>query len=225
MQTTSVLANGDEIRAYLKDQVNLILRRPGMYGDEVALRLVVDHLLFAQGRPDAWIGQQRHWEERGAWTSRGIAGAFSDLLPRNCRSDSVASVYAEFAHRRGWLHPDRVLTTDEYDVLRGTARRWASRDRVWADVVTEFGTPSVLFGGTNPLYGKALGYVSADPGEPPVVFHLWNGSAPGTASSWPPDHTEPLLLAVRCDDAPFRESFTFTPTGRRLRPGTTEPVL
>ncbi|WP_439678278.1 hypothetical protein [Embleya sp. MST-111070] len=113
MQATSALASGDEIRAYLRGQVNLALRRPGMYGDEVALRLLVDHLLFTEGRPDAWTTQQRQWEERGAWTSQGIAGAFGDLLPRDCRSYSVASVYAEFAHRRGWLNPDRVLTADE----------------------------------------------------------------------------------------------------------------
>ncbi|WP_331767723.1 hypothetical protein [Embleya sp. NBC_00896] len=78
-----------------------------------------------------------------------MAGAFSDLLPSGCQSYSVAAVYAEFAHRRGRLRPDRVLAADEYDVLRGMVRRWASRDRVWADVVAEFGVrPCCSAGGT-----------------------------------------------------------------------------
>lgn len=57
-----------------------------------------------------------------------------------------------------------------------------------------------------------------------MVFHLWNGSTAAAAASRPPDHTEPLLLAVRCDDAVSKESFTFTPTGRRLHPLTPQPV-
>ncbi|MGA6224207.1 hypothetical protein ACPESV_28230 [Streptomyces umbrinus] len=50
-----------------------------------------------------------------------------------------------------------------------------------------------------------------------AVFHVWNGSAPGT-NSWPPEHEQPLLLAVRFGDGPFREPFTFTPEGERKRP-------
>ncbi|MFE9813431.1 hypothetical protein ACFYRN_45640 [Streptomyces sp. NPDC005227] len=77
-----------------------------------------------------------------------------------------------------------------------------------------FGVPSVLFGGNNPLYGRTLGYLSEDMGQPMVVFHLWNGSAPGNFS-WPPAHEQPLLLAVRFGKGPFRQSFTFTPEGER----------
>ncbi|WP_236710778.1 hypothetical protein [Streptomyces sp. 150FB] len=92
-----------------------------------------------------------------------------------------------------------------------------SEDRVWADVVDEFGAPSLLFGGTNPLYGKTLAYLGEEPEQPMVAFHLWNGSTPGTGSSWPPEHEEPLLLAVRSEGGDFRQSFAFTPEGERRR--------
>ncbi|MET8956860.1 hypothetical protein ACWEO4_40760 [Streptomyces sp. NPDC004393] len=76
----------------------------------------------------------------------------------------------------------------------------------------EFGPPSVLIGGTNSFCGKTLAYVSEKEDDPIVSFHLWNGS---TSGSWPPDHQEPLLLAVRYGDGPFRQRFTLTPEGER----------
>ncbi|TMR10810.1 hypothetical protein ETD86_38000 [Nonomuraea turkmeniaca] len=37
-----------EIRAYLKTRLNQALRRPGMFGGEMALRLLLDHLAYAE---------------------------------------------------------------------------------------------------------------------------------------------------------------------------------
>ncbi|MGW2058974.1 hypothetical protein ACWCOZ_34565 [Streptomyces sp. NPDC001840] len=223
---TRSLAGSAEIRAYLIDQLNLALRRPGMFGrGEGPLRMLIDHLLFVENQPDAWAEQQRAWEARGAMTNIGVAGAFCDLIPGSGPGDPdqhcVASVYAEFAYRRGWLGPDRLLPADEHHALRTGVRQWAETDRVWADVVDEFGSPSILFGGTSPLYSKTLGYLSEDPDEPMVFFHLWNGGAPEAESSWPPEHEEPALLAVRFGGAagggPFGESFVFTPEGQRRK--------
>jgi hypothetical protein len=50
-----------------------------------------------------------------------------------------------------------------------------------------------------------------------VVFHLWNGGEPG-AELWPPQHEQPLLLAVRFRGDSFRGSLTCTPEGERRRP-------
>ncbi|MFJ9822342.1 hypothetical protein ACIRU3_45440 [Streptomyces sp. NPDC101151] len=122
----------------------------------MALRMLMDHLLFVECRPEALAEQQRVWDERGAWSSIGVAGAFRDLIPDRYYEYGIASVYAEFAHCRGWLKPDRVLDPDEYAVLQGAVRQWAGEDRVWTDVVDEFGTPSILFGSNNPYYGKTL---------------------------------------------------------------------
>lgn len=216
--TSRSLAASDEIRAYLVDQLNLALRRPGMYGKELAFRMLMDHLLFVECQPEALADQRRMWNDRGAGSSTGLAGMFRDLIPERCHEYVIASVYAEFAHHRGWLKPDRVLDPEEYSVLQGSVRQWAGEDRVWSDVVDEFGTPSMLFGGNNPYYGKTLGYLTENAEEPMVSFDLWNGSAPGAEQSWPSEHQEPLLLAVRFGTGPFRQTFTFTPEGRRRLP-------
>ncbi|MFD7945341.1 hypothetical protein [Streptomyces sp. NPDC059744] len=218
----SLLAPSEEIHAHLVDQLNLALRRSGMFGGEMALRTLLDHLLFVERQPEAFAQQQQAWEDRGVWSGTGVTGAFRDLIPGRNYECGMASVYAEFAQQRGWLKPDRALGTDAYEALKGRARQWAGKDRTWADVTSEFGAPSVLFGGNNPLYGKTLGYLSQDPERPMVIFHLWNGSPPG-AESWPPEHEQPLLLAVRYGEGPFRQSFTFTPEGQRRKPAFAEP--
>ncbi|KUO14435.1 hypothetical protein [Streptomyces dysideae] len=218
MTASRTLATADDIHAHLVEQLNHALRRPGMFGGETALWLLFDHLLFAEGQPTAWDEERGRLAERGCWNALGVQGVFQRLIPGRNHEYGVASVYAEFAHRRGWLRPDRVLDAETYDALVARARQWAGEDRWWSEVVAEFGEPSVLFGGNNPLYGKTLGYLTEDPGRPIVFFHLWNGSLDGTEPSWPPAHEEPLLFAVRFGDGPFPETFTFTPAGLRLRP-------
>ncbi|MES4902821.1 MULTISPECIES: hypothetical protein [unclassified Streptomyces] len=213
----AALASPDEIRDYLVDRLNLALRRPGMMGGELGLRLLLDHLLFVERREEAWAEERRAMEERGAWTATGVVGAFRSLLPGD-HGHETASVYAEFARRAGWLEADRVLDAEAYASMRGRIAEWVRQDRGWADVVAAFGPPSVLFGSTNPLYGKTLGYLTARAEDPMVFFHLWNGTAPEAASSWPPDYDEPLLLAVRCGMERFADTFTFTPHGQALRP-------
>jgi len=224
MPLSSRLAAADEIHAYLIRQLNLALRRPGMFGNESAVRMLLDHLLFVEGQPEAWTEQQRAWEVCGAWSNTGVTGAFRDFMPGLSCEYGMASVYAEFAYDRGWLRTDRDLAADEYRALRERVRLWAGEDRVWADVIDEFGAPSVLFGGTNPLYGKTLGFLAEGPRQPMVSFHLWNGNAPGAESSWPPEHEEPILLAVRVGGGAFRTAFTFTPEGERLRSKLAGPV-
>ena len=213
---TPALASSEDIHRYLVERLNFALRKPEVLGGELGIRMVLDHLLFLERQPDGLLEEQHRLAERGAWTSCGVIGAFDGVLPGK-DAKAVASVYAEFAHRRGWLESDRVLTGSEYDALRGKVGHWAGRDRSWSDVVAEFGPPSVLLGSTNPWYEKTLGYLGEDADEPMVFFHLWNGADPGDESRWPA-HDEPVLLAVRCgDDGPFAEAFVFTPSGRRWR--------
>ncbi|MFD0038583.1 hypothetical protein ACFVIZ_13190 [Streptomyces anulatus] len=197
--------------------MNSALRRPGMFSQhDAALRMLIDHLLFVECRPEIWAEEQRAWARRGAGTSIGLAGMFRELTGA-CDQNCIASVYAEFAHRRGWLRPDHLLSAGEHHALRTRVRPWAQTDRSWVDVLTEFGPPSILCGGASPQYSKTLGYLGEDPEEPAVFFHLWNGSTPAPESTWPA-RDEPVLLAVRFADAPFAEAFTFTPEGQRRRP-------
>ncbi|MEV6852682.1 hypothetical protein ACIF6I_06690 [Streptomyces microflavus] len=218
MSSTRSLAGVDEIHAYLVEQLNSALRCPGMFSQrDAALWMLVDHLLFVECQPEVWAEEQRSWESRGAGSSTGLGGMFEELMPGGYDQKCVASVYVEFAHRRGWLRPDRLLPADEHHALRARVRQWAQTDRSWADVLSEFGPPSILCGGTSPLYSKTLGYLGEDPDEPMVFFHLWNGSTTEAESTWH-EFGEPVLLAVRFADALFDEAFTFTPEGQRRRP-------
>ncbi|MFG3055399.1 hypothetical protein ACGFZP_31250 [Kitasatospora sp. NPDC048239] len=83
----------------------------------------------------------------------------------------MASVYAEFAYRQGWLKLDRALSSEEYATMLAEIDTWAARHRTWPGVISAFGTPSVLFGSTNPYYGKTLGYATADRSAPMLFFH------------------------------------------------------
>ncbi|MFD8914088.1 hypothetical protein [Streptomyces sp. NPDC059575] len=206
-------ATVEEIHAHLVDQLNSALRLTGMFGGELALRTLVEHLLFVEREPEAWEELRETWEKEGAWSPLGVTGAFRDLIPDRSYLSGSASVYAEFARRRGWLVPDRTLTSDAYEELAGRLGEWAEKDRTWPDITAELGAPSILFGGSNPYYGKSLGYLCTDLTRPMVVFHLWNDGPTADAG-----HDQPSLLAVCRADEPFRRSFRFTPEGERRRP-------
>ncbi|MFJ3670790.1 hypothetical protein ACIPSE_30455 [Streptomyces sp. NPDC090106] len=107
-----------------------------------------------QGRPGAWREVfMEPLRERGAI---GVRGVFRELI-RGSEPPGFTSVYVEFAHRRGWLAPDRVLDTATHDALLGRVREWAAEDRTWPDVVAEFGEPCVLLGEQPVLWAVQLG--------------------------------------------------------------------
>ncbi|MEU0953732.1 hypothetical protein ABZ353_15535 [Streptomyces niveus] len=217
MITDRTLASSEDMHRHLVDELNLALRRVGMYGRlETGMWFLIRHLLFLEGRLEVWEEQRERWRQRGLWSPTGVEGAFAPHFPSE-HSLGASSVYAEFARAEGWLRPDRVLDAQAYAVLRDKVRPWAEHDRSWADVTTAFGPPSIQIGGSNPRYGKTLGYVTDDLAQPMVAFHLWNGTGPGL-QDWP-GHEEPLLLAVRCGAGNFADSLTFTPQGRNRRPG------
>ncbi|MCX5397766.1 hypothetical protein [Streptomyces sp. NBC_00102] len=219
MISPDALVPAPDIRAHFVDRLNSALRRPGMWGDELVLRMMCEDLLYVEGRTGVWSRQQTSWEVSGAWSANGAKGAFARHLHSDGPADAVVSLYGEFAHRAGWLRAVRVLGAGEYARLRATAPDWVrGEDRGWSDVAEEFGPPSVRFGGSNPRYGKTLGYVTADPDDPMVCFHLWNGTRPDTLRGWDTEYAEPALLAVRVGGAgSFRDSFTYTPEGERRR--------
>jgi hypothetical protein len=207
----AVLAPSAEIHSHLVQRLGDVLRRPGMYGGgEFGAQILIDALLAAEQRPELLAEQQRRWDDQGAWTPLGVAGAFHPELP-GPHDVPAMSVYAEFARARGWLRIDRPLDDASYRDLRGAIAGWTGQDRSGADVRGAFGPPSLLIGGRDPGWPKALCYAPADPGEPVVAFHLWNAPGSGLA--------QPVLLAVRVGgDGPFGEQFAFTPQGHKRRP-------
>lgn len=210
-----------EIQQHFIEGLNGALRRPGMYGPgEISLHHMLDAVTYVTeiGKYDPW---RRDFERAGAWSSIGVSGVVQRLLPDSC-VHAVASVYADYTHRHGWLTLDRRIDEHEYGELRDRVAEYCATDHTWAEVVERFGEPSVHIGGTNPRYDKVLGYATARITDPIVWFYRWNGSNPGEPDSWPV-YEEPVLLAARCGLAPFEECFTFTPEGRRRRPEPYDP--
>ncbi len=66
MGTSRTLVASEDMHSHLVGQLNSALRRPGMYGGETTLRMLVDHLLFMERGPRAGAEHQRLLEERGA---------------------------------------------------------------------------------------------------------------------------------------------------------------
>ncbi|WP_030451070.1 hypothetical protein [Herbidospora cretacea] len=206
--------SAEEIRAYLIAQLNDALRRPGLYGDEIALRVVFDHYAYVDGREETWKAELEAMRSRGAVAPTGVQGAIRNVFGTPdgdpADHDAVASVYAEFARSQGWLRADRLLTAEEYASMRDDLAAVCGSDRTFTGVRDRFGAPSVFIGGSNPYFGKTLGYFSENIADPMVFFHFWNGRGPG--GEWAM-YEESVLLAARCGAGRFSDTFTFTPIG------------
>ncbi|WP_062438689.1 hypothetical protein [Herbidospora daliensis] len=82
------LRSAEEIRDYLLAQLNDALRRPGLYGDEVALRVMFDHyenvadpmvfFHFWNGRGP--LGESAMYEEPTLLAARCGTGRFGDTF-------------------------------------------------------------------------------------------------------------------------------------------------
>ncbi|MFC4016617.1 hypothetical protein ACFOW4_01440 [Micromonospora sp. GCM10011542] len=208
-----------EARGHHLAQVNGVLRRPGMYGrDEMAERLLLEAMAAVDGSLARWRTECEGLREREAFAPTGVMGAYSYILPADALRDATASVYAEIAHRLGWLELDRALSEAESHHLSTDVGGWVTQDRTLSEVVETFGPPSLWIGGTNPFYPKTLAYTAADPDHNLICFHLWNafaGTATGTELRGV--HPEPVVLAVRHRPGAFPDSFSFTPEGLHRR--------
>lgn len=220
-----------EVRDYLLHQLNSALRRPGMYGGESALLLFLNAVAFVDAGEQLLADDLTELRAREASVSTGVSGAVELVMGERC-GGIMASVYAEIAHRRGWLALDNSLSRADYDHLRNWMRSWCAHDRSHSDVLAEFGPPSVLLGGSNPFFPKTLGYSTVHLDDPLVFFHLGVGTDPGASAAWPPADPEPVLLATRYGGARFIDRFAFTPKGaarrdrlasRQLRPTAATP--
>ncbi|GAA2359343.1 hypothetical protein Cme02nite_35830 [Catellatospora methionotrophica] len=205
----------DEVRGFHLDRLNDALRRSGMYGGEVALRLCTDTMAFIDGVTDSWQREQEDLRSRDAANSLGVRGAFAQLVDGYLDDGAAASVYAEFAWRHGWLTVDRTLPDADHRRLREGAAAWTARDRSLDEVVAEFGPPSVLFGGSNRRYPKTLAYAAADRSEDLVSLHF-TSTYDWDATTGQPE-PDLVLIAVRHGRGPFETTFAFTPAGARHR--------
>ena len=196
-----------------------MVRRPGMYGrDEMAERLLLEAMAAVDGILDRWQEQCQALRDRGAFTATGVMGAYRRIVPADAVRDATASVYAEIAHRLGWLSLDRVLPEAEFQELNAEIGGWVARDRTISEVIATFGAPSLWIGPTSLHHAKTLAYATVDPQQTLICFHLGTTSneviEPGPAGA----SAEPVVLAVRHRPGEFAGSFSYTPEGNRRRP-------
>jgi hypothetical protein len=82
------------VRGYLLQQLNSALRRPGMYGGESAILLLLDAIAFTDGAERPLAGARAALKSRGAALPTGVTGAVGRVLGYRAE-DVMASVYAE----------------------------------------------------------------------------------------------------------------------------------
>ena len=192
-----------DVRAYLLDQTAHALRRPGLYGGEVSLVLLLRALAFTDGREQQWEEEMAALQARKASGAAMVIGQVTAALGRR-DTYATASVYAEAAYRHGWFSLDRPLPPGEYEHVRQAAGPWCAEDRRLSGLLAEFGEPSYRWG-ADPTDETSLCYGTANPGDPLVFFHF---RAAGR---------DPVLLATRSGHGDFFASFTHTPAGKALR--------
>ena len=210
----------DEVRRHHLKQVNGVLRRPGMYSlDDTAEWLLLEAMAAVDGSLDPWFAERDGLRERGAFTSTGVVGAYRRIVPAGCLRDAAASVWAEIAHRLGWLELDRTLSAEEFQRMHAGIGGWVAQDRTLSEVVETFGPPSVWIGGADEFYPKTFAYATADRDDDLICLHLWNALADRASGAGVRGvHPEPVVLAARHRPGPFPDAFSYTPEGLHRRP-------
>ncbi|HEV3237165.1 MAG TPA: hypothetical protein VGZ25_09270, partial [Gemmataceae bacterium] len=93
-------------------------------------------------------GYREELHVRRIFTASGVDGRFRSRFGKtNNYVCEVASVYAEVAHRLGYLAVVNTLAKDEWRIFRSGLRH-KCRSRNWrvSEVTLEFGAPSLLIG-------------------------------------------------------------------------------
>lgn len=206
----------DAVRRYHWTRLNDALRRPQVWGNELAITLFMDAMAFVDGLDEAWRQEQEQLKARGAAGPTGVPPRFAAILPGYHDEGAVASVYGDIAWRLGWLTADRTLPSDGHRRLHDGTVAWSERNRNLDQAVTEFGPPSVWFGGTNARYSKTLAYAADD--RHLGLVHLHFASTYDWNAPQPQPESPPVLVAVRHGDGAFSKTFTFTPAGATHRP-------
>lgn len=220
------------IKAYRKQflaELRSAFERPGMYGGDARgaeqyFRIRLGDLCTIGDRAGALESAMKSLESSGLWCATGVAGALDHQIERRKgirqrfqMVNETASVYAEIAHRLGYLLLNRLLNADEWRSLRGgeaaiLRRRRATRP---TDLVAAYGPPSFSTLGS---YTRTLCYASVELAEPwicfdaSVVSEIFNGPTSSRLRTGTFDWLDPGGL----DDPPLRTIRFRTPTSHEM---------
>jgi len=240
------MRTAEEIRAHL-EELHYAFRRPGMYGGnefgvEQYFRMRLDDLCFIDGQDGALEAEIESLRARKLSGAMGVHGLLRERISlfggrpeRFQLSNEVTSIYAEVAHRLGYLDSERQLRDTEWRNLTTTLRDRFSRRRAEVarvnDVIAAYGPPSVSIGGN---WSSTLCYVSDQRSDPWVCVdaavdeNLFRGSFAGDpvrqTRAWL-DHVgdeNPPVYAIRWQTARSFRMFFTAYGARRLTHGHAE---
>src|SRR5690349_12597884 len=167
----SAMTTLDEVREHHRKYLNLMFRRPGMYGPvETAEHLLLEMVAAAEGRLDRWRAELETLRCSDEFTAIGVKGAYGRRLPDGSVRHAVTSRYAEIAHRLGCLDRDRTHSPAEHQAMRDGIADWVAVDRTEAEVLETFGEPSIRIGGRTATWARTVGYTTADPADDLICF-------------------------------------------------------
>ena len=213
------MRTADEIRARLLDDLNHALTHLSMYGGEVAARQLLSDITFVDEREHEFKSHMQVLQDRGAFLSTGVEGAFSYRMQLKPTCALIGSVYAEVAFKMGYLQTKRILTGREFKALKAGLRKTCrTRDMNADDVKAEFGIPSWSVKG-NPFYPWVYMYLSNESEDGVIAFDFWNefGNDPKRKREvYGKYGATPVLQNIRIRGPRFVREFTFTPLGRKI---------
>ena len=182
---------GPEVREHVIETFNRAVHRPGMFHGDRALGVYLELLSFLDGDDDGfvWIVDSNQ---------RSVEGPVQGLFPGAAVSVE-ASLNGEEAFLRGWLRLDRELSDAEYSSLIDRIPKWQVGVHLASEVLLTHGPASVVFGPTNPAYPTTIGYATADPATPMVLFYFGHRSRPAEFNP----KARVSLLAIRVADGKF----------------------
>ncbi|WP_030155641.1 hypothetical protein [Glycomyces sp. NRRL B-16210] len=212
---------GSAMRQRLIDELDLIIRRPGMYSsDGISLQAIcsmrLSDLLFLDGTPE----MDFHSLGIGAKYGKcGIIGPFHQRFGRERKFyNEVASVFAEIFHQHGYFTPERLVPDEEWSKLVETAdTAYVDTDVRMSEILDAFGPPSLKIG------RDLLCYAPEDGTGWVFIDCFWETTAayqPGTGGLGNFTETyDPLVRDIRLPGENFEENLRLTLYGRFLRWG------
>lgn len=159
-----------------------------------------------------------YWAERQRYGKYGIQGPFWEMFGRDGHyGPEVASVFAEYFHRLGFLQVERTLDAEAWNALTTAIRdRFGETDVRRSQIVAEFGEPSLVVDSRIVCYVPAAstGWAFVDCWTDRVSIY-----SPGKGSFDVKVEHDPLVREFRLPAEDFESGLHLTLFGKTLRWG------
>ena len=211
-----------ELRQRCLHRLPEMITRAGMWTTgngsalDVQLGMLLDDLCWLDGNDsNPAVRDVRSW-----YGKLGVVGPFVAMFGNDGRYlAEVASVWAEHAHRLGYLTVDRLLDADEWNRLAPDRlrERFDGKDVRRSEAEAEYGTPSLVADKRTLCYAPAdgTGWVFMDCYTQPTTGRY----VPGKGTYEGECDEDPLVRSVRHPAATFEAGLILTLYGKVLRWG------